>query len=312
MTHEEAALLLPDHAEGRLTGPTREDVAAHASSCPDCQAFLESYQVLAEGFRSEHPSVEELVDLALGRGTSVGASRAALATHLDTCASCAGEVEAVRRVQAEAGRRRPLLAIPGGWQSEAPLRSALPAALAAGIALLILAYPAFLGVSELPRVRDESKALRAREQAAEGRIRELSQSLESSEKERRRVAAWSGTISVPLIAAPVRSGDAEPVTVTVARGQPFVCLAADPGLPDQKARLGNYGVEIVKPDGGTVWSIDLEPSEVGRQLRQTGSLAFLIPAEMLPSGKYRLRIIPGGSPAGRPALDVPFVVEHGD
>lgn len=324
MTHEEAALFLTEHAEGRLSEPTRSQVEEHAGSCAECEAVLRSYRLLAEGFRADagqeaavspthgHPTIEELVDLGLGCGPRAEAIRAKLAGHLATCTACAREVEAVRAAQAEAAYHPPSAAARAGWRAAFSLRTALPASLAAGIAVLIMAYPSYLGLSELPKVRGRAEALVAESRVTEGRLQNMARDLGRIEEQRRRIASWSGAIVVPLLSAPVRGGALEEITIPVGQNQPFVCLVTDPGVPQRETGAGDYAFRILDPDGAPVWSVSLAPPEVHRQLSQAGSLAFLIPSENLPPGHYRLRIVREKPQGGAPSFDIPFAVVKGD
>lgn len=320
MKHEEAEPLLSDHLEGRLPDPLRAAVDGHAAVCPDCQALIESYRTLDEGFRAEqagvegerppgdHPPVEVLVDFALMTAERPGARRADLAAHLEACATCAREVETVRSGQGEAegGRRFP--SVPHGRPAGAALRVPVPSLLAAAAVLLVMAYPAFLGLRELPRIRGELKSLVADREARESRVADLERSLERNEEERRRLANWTGAIAVPLLAAPLRAGTEEETTITVAEGQPFIILAVDPDPTGREAAGERYVAEVLRPDRTAAWSLELDPGEVRRQMARTGSLAFLLPSKMLPPGSYLLRMArrrPGGE---RPILEVPFSI----
>ncbi len=314
MTHEEAVGLLPDHMQDRLDGPARSGVAQHLAGCPECRDLVDTYRTLAEGFVAEssgelpgHPSVEELVDFALGRMERLGERRDEVARHVSRCPGCSEEVETIRRGQSESEEERGAARRPGP-PGPSTFRPILAAALAAGVALLLLAYPAYLGLRELPRSRGETEALRSERRADRAKQEELERSLARSEQERRRLAAWTGVVSVPLLAAPVRGSLEQEATIEVAEGQPFVCLAVDPGLPAAGGRGGIDLAEILGAGGTRVWSLPIDASEARRRISESGALVFLVPSDTLPEGRYRLRLARRGGAAERTVLEILFRV----
>lgn len=309
MTHEEAAQLLPDHLEGRLSDPVRSELERHASACPDCQALSATYRVLDAGFRAEaaqaaarHPTVDDLVDFALADPASLASKRSELALHLQVCASCAGEVQAVRdsRVQVEGLSPRGILARVLASPNAAPL--------AAGLILALLGYPAYLGLVRLPRVQQDLEALRANLVQFESTVTSLHASLEQMQGQLRRMSSWTGGIVVPLLTAPVRAAAAPRTTIPLQKGQPFICLAVDPGLPAEGEGVKGYLAEILTAEGSRVWSFEMEPEELKRQMTLAGSVAFLIPAADLLPGDYRFRMTERRGRGDVQLLDVPITI----
>lgn len=315
MMHDEAATLLPDYLVGRLPRRIRGKVGGHAITCADCLALVEAYRLLAAGFRAQaardapdHATVEELVQAAL-TAEEGRSGRPGFAAHLRACLSCARDLEAVKRSKAEVERNAGL----GGrldraWRRFAALRIPRAAQIVAGMAALALAFVAYQGLYSVPRLRANVEALRAARQRAEGQVAEMSRTLVHLEAERRRLLSWTGSIAVPLIAAPLRGTPAHEITIPVAEGQPYVCLALDPGPLGAGPGAGSLRVRVVRPDGQVAWSFEMQPAGVRRQMALAGSLAFLVPSEALPPGRYLFTTAWRLGDRERQLFDVPISV----
>lgn len=313
MRHEEAVRVLPEWLQGRLEGALGEEVERHAASCRDCAEIADSYRLLTLGLRAEeagelpgHPTVEEIVEVALGRGRP--AATASTLAHVATCRPCQREVESVRGVQAEAEGRAPAAAPDRRPPLGLALRLPLAARLAASILLAGLAAAGVLGGREWVRLRSEAAALRAGRQAAEARVVEMAARVESARQDLERLKAWSGSIALPLLAAPFRAGESQVVAIPVAAGQPFVCLVVDAGPPTALAGASAFRFEVVRGGSARVWSLEMSPEEVRRQMATSGTLAFLVPAPLVPEGAYSLRAFKGAASGETALLEVPFMI----
>ena len=106
MNHREAAEHLPDFVGGRCDQLTRNNLASHIETCPDCRAWVETHDFLANALgglpRSEHPSSEVLALYALQTEEFNGPDNSANGRHIEGCAVCRRDIEMVQSAVLEA------------------------------------------------------------------------------------------------------------------------------------------------------------------------------------------------------------------
>ena len=137
MTHDEAALLVPDLGRGRLDAQEEAAVRAHLTGCTECSGLADAYRLVTVALRvpPEHPDTADLVAHAMG------AARPDVAGHLGACPSCSQQVAAIRTAESELGTRH------------MPLRTW--AARAAVVALPLFAgYVGWVHLRVLPDMRE--------------------------------------------------------------------------------------------------------------------------------------------------------------
>jgi anti-sigma factor RsiW len=145
MTHEEAALFVPDLGMGRLAPEEEAAVRAHVAECTECNGLAATYQAIGAALRagSAHPDPAELVAHVMG-----DPSRREVVEHLASCASCAGQAAAIRAAESELGTRKISMWAWGAWAAAA----AFP---------LILGYFGWIHLKVLPGMRDAVALARA-------------------------------------------------------------------------------------------------------------------------------------------------------
>jgi hypothetical protein len=147
MQHEELSALVSDWLRGDLAPAQAETVAAHVAACAPCQASADAARALlhareqSAAHATSHVGSDALAGYVVAAASEPIESLAVTGLHLKDCDECRSDA-ALMRAAAQVGWRRRLrvrLAGPrGGW---AP---ALAPALAV---LLLLAYPAWRGVT---------------------------------------------------------------------------------------------------------------------------------------------------------------------
>lgn len=146
MNHRDAQEHLVDFAEGFLDGSLLRDVTLHVQDCPDCQGWLEAFDVTAGSApldaATEHPSSHLIALCAVRAEEEFELDRSDLHQHLEGCGKCRSEVEMLKAALDQAR--------PAVESMEAP-RSAVSAGqwwkAAAAAGLLGIAISALLGPS---------------------------------------------------------------------------------------------------------------------------------------------------------------------
>lgn len=324
MRHEEALALLPEFLQGGLAEPTRSAVASHRAACDECRALSDAYVVIAASLRHSgpapaarasadgvHPASALIVAYAVDPAGLDPGESSVIATHLAACSRCSEEVETTR--QAHQATRPTVVPFPGNLLGAATGvgRPDLRAAIAVAAVLVVLAYPAYLGLGRLPRLREEAGELRAAQGAAEREIEELKSSLDDARERLRRESAWTGPVELHVLEGPARgAGGLSPLRV--AKDQPFLLLSVLPPVPAGVPDRAPLRFAIFASDDRVVWSADLAISETRRRLKSSGVLTFMIPAATLPPGRYTMRIFRPGEPQGRTIFQAPFEVVVSD
>lgn len=100
MKHRDAQEHLVDFAEGALNGPLLRDLTSHVRGCPDCQEWLEAFDIMANsarlGAESEHPSSHLIALCAVRAEEEFELDRSDLRQHLERCGTCRSELEMLK------------------------------------------------------------------------------------------------------------------------------------------------------------------------------------------------------------------------
>jgi hypothetical protein len=247
-----------------LDGETKSTVEAHLASCSECRAWIETYDLFSEALSDSverHPSSAAIASFAIEAERLAPADLTRVSTHVRGCDDCSRELEATRGAVAmhQPPRR--------GFSVTHP---AFIAALAAGVLLAALAYPAYLSLY------DRSKS-------------------------------WSGPVGYLLLSAGTR-GESELHTLKLRPGQPAVSLAVLPDLPATLAAEDVLRFEIRAVDESVVWNADMSVAELEADLVSFEVVFFQIPSRTLPPGEYELRLFDPSAP-DEPLLRARFGIE---
>jgi len=314
MDHAQASMLVPDMIRGSLADPAKGEVMAHVASCADCRALAETYELMRDTLRraeaavpSEHPGSHEIVAVALGTGALAPDALLCVSAHVRDCATCREEVETTRSAgevaeTAPSGPTGRARTFQGSWVFR---RHGL-AALAAGLVVAALGYPAYLGLWETPRLAEEVHSLQSERDALHGRVVDLTRSLGETRRDLDRVTTWSGAVDYVLLLGRGR-GAGETETLHIREGQPFASIAIQPAAPVGDAARP-HRVEIQTQGGAVVWSWRTTGGELRRRLEHSDTILLQIPARSLPAGSYILRVVPEGKDERVPLLEQRLVV----
>jgi len=307
--HAEAAAGIAELQKRRLSPEEAAAVWAHLEDCRECGHLRDTYELLAGALLSEaasrephHPSSGRIVAYVLGDESMTAGERTQTGAHLRDCRTCSLEVEATRQATAPPARAHHGSLIPFG--SREPVRAAVGwGALAAGIVLL-LSYPAYLGLVRLPRAAREAAELKVAQQEGERRIATLEATLEEQR-------AWSGGAVGTLYLQVDRGGGATGplLTVRATKGQPLIAILIEPVLPAGAADQDPFRFEIRDRSGAIVWSSDLTAGRIRDYLRDSShTVTLLVPSNTLAPGDFTLALIDLRAPAPRTLLQVSFEV----
>lgn len=289
MNHEAAAPLIGELLHGRLSSGIKSEVLDHVTSCDECRSMSETYAVLSEAWSDEtleHPSSELIVGYALGEEALDEEVRDRIATHVLACELCAGEIELTSEAEAELtrdsrpSRERPTETLDRRWF--------IAPAIAAAVVLAVLAYPAYLGLFEVPRINDRLAVLEA-------------------ERTYRAAPAWSGAVEMAVLQSPVRGAGDQVQSIELAATQPYVPLAVVPGTLDEYAGTETVYFDIRDSDGRLTWSWKLGENELRHRVQRGGAVALLVPSEQLPTGQWTLAVSRGPNRAEH-VFEAPFGV----
>ena len=276
MDHGVAQRHVSDWARGRLDPALSREVEAHVRVCAECRAAaeaasgLEAEQQRLAGRPTPHPPTDRLASYVETPDAEPLATLFEIGTHLRSCDACQGDVTLMREAAAPALHRSWLAGVRPWFARPRFLQPALAAA------LLLLAYPAWVGLVEYPRSR----------QAAREEVREAARRARSEAEARLRPAPPSsprgGGFAALVLRGPTRSGG-EVASVRLREGQELQPLLADVVPPP-----GTLHASLIRDPGGEVWSASGEREAFWDPTNQlTG---FLVPAAALAPGEYRLEL----------------------
>jgi hypothetical protein len=275
MNHEAAVPLIGELLHGRLSSRIKSEVLDHVTACDECRSLSETYAILSEAWNDdtvEHPPSELIVRYALGEEALDEKVRDRIAAHVLACEVCADEIEVTSQAEVELrGDRRPSRARP---METLDRRRLVAPAITAAVVLAVLAYPAYLGLFEVPRINNRISVLEAESTRGAG-------------------PAWSGAVEMAVLQSPVRGASDRVQSVELAVNQPYVPLAVVPGTLDEYAGSETVYFEVRDSDRRLTWSWRLGESELRHRVQRGGAVTLLVPAEQLPSGEWTLSVSRG-------------------
>lgn len=254
MDHRGVSPLLADYRDGRLAPETEAAVDRHVKDCADCAAWLETLGLLARAGRRDesspgHPSSDRIATFAVQPEAMDRADLALVAEHARGCSSCRQELETTRRAVGEArGAARS-----GAWWS--PSHPTFRVAMAAGLLIGLLAYPAYRGVRFITVGASE----------------------------------WAGPVGYLMLSGETRS-DEMVETLVIRPGQPSVLLAVAVTAPTEAAPGELFDVEILEESGKTVWQTALTTAALEAEVAEFEVLFLQVPVLRLPPGEYTLQV----------------------
>ena len=273
MTHEDATLLLHDLHAGRLGDESRVELEQHLDSCDDCKSFSDFYRTLQSTLKNEsrpgdHLDPERIVTCAMEGDVDA---------HLTSCPTCSEEVERVRRAESsvprtsDAARTRPPMIPASGtdW--------ARHGALAAGIAIALLAYPAYRGMYRLPQVEDRAEQL----QQENSGLREG--------------VGTARVVKLQLVSAPTREGETT-ATLEIVPGQPHLVLGVQVHIPGSATDSELLQLSLIGEEDDGAVSAELSVGDARQAIRAAGIVTFLVPSDSVRPGIATLRVSVGAQP----------------
>jgi hypothetical protein len=178
---------------------------------------------------------------------------------------------------------------------------------AAAAVLVVLAYPAWLGVARLPVALRDNSGLRAAKESAEREAAGLRSSLDRTMADLRAVSSWSGPVALNVLESPAR-GAGETKVLTVRPQQPFLLVAVQPAIPGAAGPKDTYRFAIGREGEEALWSDELTVAQIRENVRLSGVVTFAVPAARLPPGVYRMTVTPLGDRSDHATPDIPFEV----
>ena len=304
MEHSDAQPLLVDAAFDRLVPTTAAAVWQHAGACGDCLDHIVAALAVRSALHSErgadansgqreapgpHVASDALAAWSLGQPSGDPAEMLASAQHLASCRSCRREVSLLR----EADRSSRPRDVFESWLGRLRLPAlGWPAAgIATAAAVAVFAWPAYLSLVELPRVRGELEASRhALERSKDDAVAEARVSPE---------AASGGASATRLLVLrdPLRGSDDLPSVPQAVPGTSRPIVLSYPFdnwlREDPDARCV---VTVTRAGGADVVRLELPVRELWDARSAAGVL--VVPGNLLTPGRYRLAVAPAqGGPA---------------
>ena len=284
MTHEQALPLVSDWVLGRLESGRRHDVEAHVRVCHECQQAADAARRLAgeatllADAPQGHPSADALARYVSEPDAESVSALARVGAHLRGCETCREDVALMREASRPAWTR----AIRAGWHAPGASERVLQSALA--LAVLLLVFPAWRGLVELPRERA----------AAEQRLRSADEArarAESAARERaaRPAPAGPGGGIAALVLQGTARGTSAPPTLRLRSGQPF-----QPVLLDVTPPAGALAITLARGDT-VVWTASGSREEFWDDANRF--VGLLVPADALVPGGYTVEVRRDGSGA---------------
>lgn len=294
MNHEAATQLIPDFVMGWLSPPRHREFDLHVHDCEECRSLSEVYGAMALAYRDDlgeggdgsgHPTTEDLVDLAVGNKRFDDEERRQLVNHVTQCAACRMDFEAVQRAETE------LAAAPiPAYDESTPVANSngwlRPAAIAAGVVLALLAYPAYLGLFRLPEAHAQ---------------------LKSGQATRTAIASDPGSVAITLLQSPLR-GVESTVPVVEIGDAPAVVLAIEPSALVDLEDDTVIRFELTSPAGAAALLSRSTVSVIREQVSQSGVMGLLVPTAVLEEGRHAVRVSTESKGIADPLFEAPFDV----
>lgn len=307
MDHETASELLDQYRAGELDPERRAALDAHLAVCDECRGTLSADHALAAATsRAVHPSSAEIVAFATSSEQLDENERSILEDHLGGCDLCRAEVSTIRQVEASLSRQAG-----GGGASPAVRRGrgrARPGRLLliAAVLVLALAYPAYLGMFRLPAVVRQIGELRQENAGLEQAVSDLEVRIGRADD----AARWRGSTPLQILLGAQRDQASAPA---IRQTLPITLLGIDTGPLVGVEEGDKLLVEISATEAGQVIKLALAGADAKRQLAAAGVITLIVPAEDLPPGQYRLRVVLANRPDEPEIYATRFqVAESGD
>ena len=272
MDHDAAHLLVADLVQGTLDPPRRDEVERHLDGCAECQAWRETYLLLARSLAVDptggHPDAGTLAAYGLHASRLADSDRAAVAAHLEQCGECRRHVDLIRRAVDEA----PVQPAAGVWARVRPY------AIAASLLVFVGGAAAFFFQAQT--LRHELDALRG----------------------------WSGPIGYVLLQDAQR-GTTETPRLTLQPRQPYGLLAVRLDLPADASGDDRVVFELVGGDGSVAWTTSTSAEEMRENVATFGALLLPVPRRVASNGRYEFVVSLERRGRRTPILQLPLQVE---
>jgi hypothetical protein len=223
-----------------------------------------------------------------------------VSAHVRECAACSEDVEATRHA-VDVADRKPAIDASSQWRSQHRLATVL-----ACLVVVLLGYPAYLGLRTTPRLHEEIQALRIEQGSLREHIAELDRSLGEARRELDKTTGWSGAVDYVLLLGRER-GTAPVARLRIRSGQPFAAIAIQPSTPPGEASRA-CRVEIAAEGGSIAWSWQTTGGDLRRRMQASETVLLQVPASSLSAGFYTLRVVPEESGTATPLLEERFLV----
>lgn len=282
MTHDQALPLVSDWVRGRLDAGQARDVESHVRICHECGEAADAARRLVDeaahlgGAPLPHPSGDALARYVSEPDAEPVAALARVGAHLRQCDPCREDVALMR----EASRPAWWRAFRALWDAPGAGARVLQPALA--LAALLLVFPAWRGLVELPR---ERAAADRRVQAAED-ARARAEDAARAHAARPTPSGRGGGISALVLQGATRDAGALP-TLRLRSGQPFQPILLDVAPPP-----GPLIVTLAR-EGNVVWTSSGSREEFWDEANRL--VGLLVPTDVLTAGQYRLELRRGGA-----------------
>jgi hypothetical protein len=286
MDHTTAEPLLEEFVAGKLTPERAAEVESHVRGCAECAPHAD----LLRGIRREvaargealftpHLTSDELARLELRAETLSVADVARFGAHVRACPTCAAERKMIRDSAGPAPWRAFLAWLSTADQPSAWLRPAL------GLLVVLLAWPAWLGMVEYPRAREDAAAARA--EAEKAHVVPPPGALVPAG-----TTIWNGgAAAVLILAGATRGSAATPPATRLKPGQPGLTIVTDRRLTQPDSLL----VTLWDDQHRLVWKQPVTASELWDASARVTSV--MIPAgNLTPPGDYSIEIGPAAGP----------------
>jgi putative zinc finger protein len=295
LTHEQAMPLVSDWARGALDADRSRAVEEHVRICVECQAAAEAAGGLhAEAVRlartpSAHPSSDALAQYVSEPQAASIATLARVGAHVRGCEPCGEDVALMR----EASRPAWWRAVRAAWDAPGSTARWLQPALA--VCALLLAFPAWRGLVELPREHATAERRVHDADAARSRAEDRADRLTSES----RLAIRGGGVAALVLQGAARAAGPPP-TLRLRSGQ-----LLQPVLLDVSPPAGELRLQLVRANGTIAWSAGGPREEFWDEANRL--IGLLVPTAALTAGEYRIEARRADDPA--PFFTARFRVE---
>ena len=245
MNHRETIALLHDYYMEALDAARRRAVEEHLASCEDCMELAEVSRSLRDAAKAKslgHTASTDIVRYAMHKADMTAEQTAEFESHLNDCERCRGEVKRIQDIEAAAHE-----------ESAGPARIFHPAgwlAVAAILLVVLLSYPAYLGLTSEP---------------------------------------FDGIVDLQLL-TPSDRGQGDRSQITIQDGAPFVLLALELLVPREVPPQAVLEFSIFQAGDTPAWSSRSTAAEVREKIKSRSVLILAVPVNGLREGAGRLII----------------------